>query len=83
MTTNRSSDGAATALTRFEKLALELATCPARLDARAGTRTCRAHHVDADTRDFRPQLAYGVLGPIMEVPGVRFVKAAFHYGVGH
>lgn len=34
-------------------------------------------YVDADTRDFRPQLAYGILGPMLEVPGVRFVKAAY------
>ena len=34
-------------------------------------------YVDADTRDFKPQLVYGVLGPILYVPGVRFVKAAY------
>ena len=34
-------------------------------------------YVDADTRDFKPQLVYGALGPILEVPGVRFVKAAY------
>ena len=34
-------------------------------------------YVDADTKDFKPQLVYGVLGPILEVPGVRFVKAAY------
>jgi glucosyl-3-phosphoglycerate synthase len=34
-------------------------------------------YVDADTRDFRPQLVYGILGPILEVPEVRFVKAAY------
>ncbi len=34
-------------------------------------------YVDADTKDFKPQLVYGVLGPILEVPEVRFVKAAY------
>jgi glucosyl-3-phosphoglycerate synthase len=34
-------------------------------------------YVDADTRDFKPQLIYGVLGPILDVPEVRFVKAAY------
>jgi glucosyl-3-phosphoglycerate synthase len=34
-------------------------------------------YVDADTRDFKPQLVYGVLGPILYVPEVRFVKAAY------
>ncbi len=34
-------------------------------------------YIDADTRDFRPQLVYGILGPILEVPEVRFVKAAY------
>lgn len=34
-------------------------------------------YVDADTRDFRPQLVYGILGPILEVPEVRYVKAAY------
>jgi glucosyl-3-phosphoglycerate synthase len=34
-------------------------------------------YIDADTRDFRPQLVYGVLGPILHVPDVRFVKAAY------
>jgi glucosyl-3-phosphoglycerate synthase len=33
--------------------------------------------IDADTKDFRPQLVYGILGPILYVPGVRFVKAAY------
>jgi glucosyl-3-phosphoglycerate synthase len=33
--------------------------------------------IDADTKDFRPQLVYGVLGPILYVPEVRFVKAAY------
>ena len=33
--------------------------------------------IDADTRDFKPQLVYGVLGPILYVPEVRFVKAAY------
>jgi glucosyl-3-phosphoglycerate synthase len=34
-------------------------------------------YMDADTRDFRPQLIYGVLGPVLHVPEVRFVKAAY------
>jgi glucosyl-3-phosphoglycerate synthase len=34
-------------------------------------------YVDADTRDFKPELVYGVLGPILYVPEVRFVKAAY------
>jgi glucosyl-3-phosphoglycerate synthase len=34
-------------------------------------------YIDADTRDFQPQLVYGVLGPILYVPEVRFVKAAY------
>lgn len=34
-------------------------------------------YVDADTRDFRPELAYGVLGPVLHVPQVRYVKAAY------
>jgi len=34
-------------------------------------------YVDADTRDFKPQFVYGILGPILSVPQVRFVKAAF------
>ena len=34
-------------------------------------------YIDADTKDFRPQLVYGVLGPILEVPEIRFVKAAY------
>ncbi len=33
--------------------------------------------VDADTKDFKPQLVYGVLGPILYVPQVRYVKAAY------
>jgi glucosyl-3-phosphoglycerate synthase len=33
--------------------------------------------IDADTKDFKPQLVYGVLGPILYVPQVRFVKAAY------
>jgi glucosyl-3-phosphoglycerate synthase len=33
--------------------------------------------IDADTKDFKPQLVYGVLGPILYVPEVRFVKAAY------
>lgn len=34
-------------------------------------------YVDADTKDFKPQFVYGVLGPILEVPQVRYVKAAY------
>jgi glucosyl-3-phosphoglycerate synthase len=34
-------------------------------------------YIDADTRDFKPQFVYGILGPILEVPEVRFVKAAY------
>ncbi|MGH3087071.1 MAG: glucosyl-3-phosphoglycerate synthase [Rubrobacteraceae bacterium] len=34
-------------------------------------------YIDADTRDFRPELAYGVLGPILHVPQIRYVKAAY------
>jgi len=34
-------------------------------------------YVDADTKDFRSQLVYGVLGPVFYVPEVRFVKAAY------
>src|SRR4028119_882848 len=33
--------------------------------------------MDADTRDFEPQLVYGILGPILEDPTVRYVKAAY------
>jgi glucosyl-3-phosphoglycerate synthase len=32
---------------------------------------------DADTRDFVPEFVYGTLGPLLSVPGVRFVKGAF------
>ncbi len=32
---------------------------------------------DADTRDFVPEFVYGTLGPLISVPGVRFVKGAF------
>lgn len=32
---------------------------------------------DADTKDFEPQFVYGVLGPILTVPQVRYVKAAY------
>jgi glucosyl-3-phosphoglycerate synthase len=32
---------------------------------------------DADTKDFKSQFVYGTLGPIISVPGVRFVKGAF------
>ena len=32
---------------------------------------------DADTKDFKPQFVYGTLGPIINIPGVRFVKGAF------
>lgn len=34
-------------------------------------------YVDADTKDFKPQFVYGILGPILEVPQVRYVKAAY------
>ena len=34
-------------------------------------------YVDADTKDFKPQFVYGILGPILNVPQVRFVKAAY------
>ena len=34
-------------------------------------------YADADTRGFEPQFIYGTLGPIIEVPQVRFVKGAF------
>ncbi len=34
-------------------------------------------YVDADTKDFKPQFVYGVLGPILNFPEVRFVKAAY------
>jgi glucosyl-3-phosphoglycerate synthase len=34
-------------------------------------------YVDADTRDFQPQLVYGILGPILYVEEVRFVKGAY------
>jgi glucosyl-3-phosphoglycerate synthase len=34
-------------------------------------------YIDADTKDIRPQLVYGVLGPVLYVPEVRFVKAAY------
>ncbi|MBA3424891.1 MAG: glucosyl-3-phosphoglycerate synthase [Rubrobacter sp.] len=34
-------------------------------------------YVDADTRDFKPQFVYGILGPILSVPQVRYVKAAY------
>jgi glucosyl-3-phosphoglycerate synthase len=33
--------------------------------------------MDADTKDFNAQLVYGVLGPILYFPEVRFVKAAY------
>ena len=32
---------------------------------------------DADTRDFKPEFVYGTLGPILTVPEVRYVKAAY------
>ena len=32
---------------------------------------------DSDTKDFKSQFVYGTLGPIISVPGVRFVKGAF------
>src|SRR3712207_4041957 len=34
-------------------------------------------YIDADTKDFKPQLVYGILGPVLHVPQVRFVKAAY------
>ena len=34
-------------------------------------------YVDADTQDFKPQFVYGILGPILEVPQIRYVKAAY------
>ncbi len=34
-------------------------------------------YVDADTKDFKPQFVYGTLGPILEVPQIRYVKAAY------
>ncbi len=34
-------------------------------------------YVDADTRDFKPQFVYGILGPILHVPQIRYVKAAY------
>ena len=34
-------------------------------------------YVDADTKDFKPQFVYGALGPILEVPQIRYVKAAY------
>lgn len=33
--------------------------------------------MDADTKNFEPQLVYGVLGPILTDPRVRYVKAAY------
>lgn len=34
-------------------------------------------YADADTRDFESQFVYGILGPILEVPQIRYVKAAY------
>ena len=34
-------------------------------------------YADSDTRDFEPQFVYGTLGPILGVPQVRYVKAAY------
>jgi glucosyl-3-phosphoglycerate synthase len=34
-------------------------------------------YIDTDTKDFGPQLVYGILDPIFEVPEIRFVKAAY------
>ena len=34
-------------------------------------------YVDADTEDFKSQFVYGILGPILEVPQIRYVKAAY------
>src|ERR687893_496261 len=36
-----------------------------------------ARGADADTKDFLPQFVYGTLGPVISVPGLRFVKGAF------
>jgi glucosyl-3-phosphoglycerate synthase len=40
-------------------------------------------YADSDTRDFEPQFIYGVLGPILQVQGVRFVKAAYRRPFKH
>ncbi|WP_119069417.1 glucosyl-3-phosphoglycerate synthase [Rubrobacter indicoceani] len=34
-------------------------------------------YMDTDTKDFRDELVWGVLGPILTVPQVRYVKAAY------
>lgn len=34
-------------------------------------------YADSDTKDFLPQFLYGTLGPILTVPQVRYVKAAY------
>ncbi len=34
-------------------------------------------YADADTKDFEPQFIYGTLGPILSVPQIRYVKAAY------
>jgi glucosyl-3-phosphoglycerate synthase len=34
-------------------------------------------YVDSDTKDFKPQFVYGILGPILTFPELRFVKAAY------
>lgn len=34
-------------------------------------------YADADTKNFEPQFIYGTLGPIIKVPQIRYVKAAY------
>ena len=34
-------------------------------------------YADTDTKDFKPQFIYGILGPILEVPQIHYVKAAY------
>ncbi|MGI8649889.1 MAG: glucosyl-3-phosphoglycerate synthase [Rubrobacter sp.] len=34
-------------------------------------------YMDTDTKDFREELVWGILGPILSVPQVRYVKAAY------
>ena len=34
-------------------------------------------YADSDTRDFKPQFVYGTLGPILMIPQIRYVKAAY------
>ena len=45
----------------------------ARSPSRGATSSCTS----TLTKDFKPQLVYGILGPILEVPEIRFVKAAY------